>query len=170
MPSSWLTEPLILGVLRVVVGGEHAVPLDEPVVGAVGGDPEPAGVALVVDPGDLGLRGAGEVLVDVVGLAVGRVEQVALVRVPGGAGAEVAGDHVVHVDAEQLVEGRVGLVIQGGKRVCRRRGLVRCDRGGLGHAREQGERPAAGYGSGQGTGHHMLPHDCCSLFAGRDGA
>ena len=47
--------------------------------------PVEVGVALVVDPGDLGLGGAGEVLVDVVGLPVGRVELIALVRVAGRA-------------------------------------------------------------------------------------
>jgi hypothetical protein len=40
---------------------------------------------------------------------------------------------------------------------------MRRDRGSLSHAREQGERPAAGYGSGQGAGHQMLPHDCYSF-------
>src|SRR5215469_8621548 len=79
----------------VVVGGEHAVPLHEAVAGAVAGHPEPAGVALVVDPGDLGLRRAGEVLAGVAALPVGGVDPVPLVRVPGGARTEVPGDHVV---------------------------------------------------------------------------
>jgi hypothetical protein len=155
IPNAWVSDPP--GKLNAIV--EVPVFSQLVVLPAVGGDPEPGRVALVVDPGDLGLRRAGEVLVDVVGLGVGGVEQVALVRVGGGAGAEVPGDHVVHVDPQQLVERRVGLVVQGSEGVCRRRRLVRRGRGGLGHAREQGERPAAGYGSGQCAGHHMLPHD-----------
>src|SRR6266581_4856338 len=73
-------RPLHVRGVGVVVGGEDAVPFDEAVVGAAGGDPEPGAVAEVVQAGDLGLRRAGEVLVDVAGRGVGRAEQVALVR------------------------------------------------------------------------------------------
>src|SRR5262249_25574157 len=72
---------------------------------------------VVVQPGDLGLHGAGEVLVRVVALPVVREEQVPLVRVAGGARAEVAGDRAPVVDPEQLVERRVPRVVQRRKAV-----------------------------------------------------
>lgn len=106
-----------VGGLWVGVAGEGAVPFDEAAVGAVGVDPEAGRVAFVVQAGDLGLLRAGEVLADVVVLLVGRVEQVALVGVPGDAAAEVAGDDPAAVDAEKLVERGVGLVVQGGEGV-----------------------------------------------------
>jgi hypothetical protein len=71
--------------------------------------------------------------------------------VAGRAGAEVPGDHVVHVDAQQLVERRAGLIVQRGERIGGRGGLVRGGRGGLGHAGEKGQRPR---GRGHGGTHH----------------
>ena len=79
----------------------------------VGVGPEPDVDRVVVQPRVLGLYQSGEVLIAVILLTVFRTEQqVTLVRVPGRAGAEVAGDDVGVVDAEQLVEGQVVVVVQ----------------------------------------------------------
>ena len=57
--------------VRVRVGGEDALPLDEPEVVAVGIDPEAGRRAMVVNGRDLGLHRTWEVLVGVVPLAIG---------------------------------------------------------------------------------------------------
>ena len=97
------------------VGRLQAVALErvEAMVGALAVDPEPHGVAVVVDAHHLGLRGAGEVLVGEVALAVRRADHVAPVRVALLARAEVAGDGAGVVDPQQLVEGVVAVVVDG---------------------------------------------------------
>jgi len=84
----------------------------------------------------VGLHRAGEVLVDE-GPAERR-DHVALVRVPGRAGAEVAHDLALVVDAEQLVEGQVLRVVNGLEAVAR--GVRGAQRAGAG-------RPGQGHGA-----------------------
>ena len=116
-PSSWSTG----GVAGLPVGKSavrkwpSAVDEAEVVVhhvGVVHAGPEADRDAAVVQPGDLGLHRAGEVLVEVA-VRRGRQQQVALVRVALRAGAEVARDHAPVVDAEQLVERHVVGVVNG---------------------------------------------------------
>src|ERR1039458_1639241 len=101
-PSSWSAG----GLAGWEVGGaELAVDVDEAVVvvdqaGVVHAGGEPDGDTTVVQPGDLGLHRAGDVLAAV----PGRGQQVAHVRVALRAGAEVPRDHALVVDAKQLVE------------------------------------------------------------------
>ena len=101
----------------VFVGSVDAIPLDEAKVVAIAIDPEACGVAVVVDGGDLCLDGAREVLIAKVVLMIGWDNAIAFVRVKGPIDdcptTEVACDFAVVVDAEQLVEGRVGLVVDG---------------------------------------------------------
>ncbi len=100
----------------VPIGGEDAMPVDETEVGAVAIHPEARRVALVIDGRDLGLHRSREVLIGVVVLMIRLGERVALVGMKGAidycAAAEVARDLSIVVDAQQLVEGRVRLVIQ----------------------------------------------------------
>ena len=111
--------------VRVLVGGEDAVPFDETEVVAVAIDPEASRIAMVVDGRDLCLHRTGEVLIGVVSLAIGRGEGIAFVGMTGGTAAEVASDDAVVVDAEQLVEGWVGVVVEGCERIrCCRLGDV----------------------------------------------
>src|SRR5258708_14005594 len=60
----------------------------------------------------MGLHRAGHVDRLVTRLAVRGAQDVALVRAARGAGAGVPGDMAEVVDAEQLVEGRVGGVVE----------------------------------------------------------
>ena len=102
--------------VRIRIGGEATERLDETEVVPVRIDPETGRGTDVVDGRDLGLHRIREVLIGVVPLAIGRGEGVALVGVAGEAAPEVAGDHAAVVDAEQLVEGWVGLVVEGPER------------------------------------------------------
>ncbi len=103
--------------VRVLVGREDALPLDETEVVPVPIDPEAGRVAQVVDGRDLGLHRPGEVLIVIVVLAIRWGEGVAFVGMAAGATPEVASDLAVVVDAQQLVEGGVGVVVQGLERI-----------------------------------------------------
>ena len=96
----------------IPIGGEDAIPFDEAEVVAVAIHPEARRVALVVDGRDLGLHRSREVLISVDVLMIWLGERVALVGVATGATTEGARDLSIIVDAQQLVEGRVRLVIQ----------------------------------------------------------
>jgi len=104
--------------VRVDHVGEGAADIGEAEIGVVrraviAVRPEADGGAGIVQPGHLGLHGAGKILVRVISLPVGRGKRVALVRMPGVAAAEIPGDHASIIDAEQLVEGRVVVVVEG---------------------------------------------------------
>src|SRR5712691_4407347 len=88
----------------VLVGGEDAIPLDKTEVVPAPIDPEAGRVTEVVDGRDLCLHRTGKVLILVVALSIRWGKGVAFVGMAGGATPEVAGDHAVVVDAEQLVE------------------------------------------------------------------
>ena len=136
------------------VGGLQAVALErvEAMVGALAVDPEPHGVAVVVDAHHLGLRGARKVLVGEVALPVLRADHVAAVRMALFARAEVAGDGAGVIDPQQLVEGVVAVVVDGVegevaagvRRLGRRRGRrAGHPRHGQGRCRERPEKAAA---------------------------
>ena len=105
--------------------------------------------AAVVQAGDLGLHRAGEVLACVP--APG--QQVALVRVASRAGAEVARNHALVVNAKQLVERHVMGVVKGAEAVGGAVALG-AQRGGARRRRREGQRPR-GEDSGRngGRGH-----------------
>jgi hypothetical protein len=104
----------------VFIRREDAVPLNEAGVDAITVNPEAGCVTFVVDGSDLSLHRAREVLVDIVALTIGWLEGVALVGMTGSAAAEVARNDAVIVDAQQLVEGGISLVIQRGEGIARR--------------------------------------------------
>ena len=157
-----VNAPGLVRGLGVGVGGERPVPLHEAAVGVLAVHPEPCRVAQIVQRRHLGLHRAGEVLAGVVRLAVRRVEQVALVGVAGVAGAEVPGDHVVVVDAEQLVERRVGVVVEGGEAVAGRRASPVAEPGGVVAGRPGegrcGHEERAGHAARRDGGQAGAPH------------
>ncbi len=98
----------------VSVGGEDAVMLDEAEVVAIAIDPETSGISMIVDRDDLCLDRTWEVFILVVVLSIGRVERIALVGMSCiRTTAEVARDDATVVNTEELVKGRVSIVVEG---------------------------------------------------------
>src|ERR1039457_2087409 len=91
-------EPIGVAVAVDVEADRDVAVVDH--AGVVHAGPEPDRDTTVVQPGDLGLHRAGDVLAAV----LGRGQLVAHVRVALRAGAEVPRDHALVVDAKQLVE------------------------------------------------------------------
>ena len=154
----------------VLVRREDAVPLDEAEVDARGIDPEADRVTEVVEAGHLRLHRTGEVLIGVVILPVRWLEGVALVRVSGGTAAEVASNLAVVVDTQQLVEGRVSVIVERFER-------IRCRRLGAAHlqgvrTRSSGNHQYAKRGHRDGhcePTYRCLKHSFCSPFIKRGG-
>ncbi len=97
----------------VAVRGEDAIMLDEAKVVAIAIDPEASRVPVIVDGNYLCLHRAWKVLIFIVVLRVGRIERVALVWMSRRRStAEVARDDAIVVDPQQLIKGRISLVIQ----------------------------------------------------------
>ena len=114
------TQQLIHGTIAcfwVFVRGEDAVPFDKAKVVTVAIDPEASRVAMVVDGRDLRLDGTGEVLILVVSLSIRIGDSIAFVRMARSTATEVSGDDAVVVDTEQLVKGRVGVVVESRERI-----------------------------------------------------
>src|SRR5487761_227827 len=133
--------------------------------GAVLGGEEADGDAEVIEPGNLRLRRAAEVLVVEVALAEWRGEHVSLVRVAGVAAAEVAGDFALVVNAEKLIKRDVALVVQGKDLKAARLAVsyLRCTAGrgsGQCHALRPARAGAAKRRTASGrerSGHHYCP-------------
>jgi len=132
-----LVETAVLGI-KAEVGVD--------LVGVIGRRPEPDRDPVVVQPGDLRLNRAGEVLIDVVALSVRRQQLVALVRVALRPRTEVARDDELIVDAKQLVKGHVVVVVQRGE------GIARAARRG---ADGQADGSGNGRTGGQAAGQHV---------------
>src|SRR5579875_3354020 len=134
--------------LGVAEGLERAVPLHEAVVVAGVADPETGRVlvGVVVDAGHLRLGGTGVVLVGVVALPVRGNERVPAERMGRAADPVVAGDGALGVDPEELVERRVGLVVEGRERVAGGGVGPRC-RGGVGRPTHREQAGAGGDGA-----------------------
>src|SRR5258708_7441778 len=90
-------EKLVERCAGEIHGREVAVNVQEAVSGSGGIDIEPVGIAPVVDPNDLRLRGIGKILGSKI---VWQGQDKPLVN----CGAMITGDHFKIVDAEQLGE------------------------------------------------------------------
>ena len=98
----------------VAVRGVDAVMSHKAEVDAITINPEACCVSVIVDRDDLCLHRAREVLIFVVVLCVGRIESVSLVRMSCcRATTKVACDNATVVDTQQLVKGRISLIIEG---------------------------------------------------------